>query len=238
VIVSGFHPVREALLSRPAAVEAVLLQRGRRDARMSELETVARSHGIAVRIVGKDELDRLAGKAHNGAAARVAVRGYDSEEECLAGSKGSRRVLFLDGVTDPGNLGAIVRTAAAFGAAVVLPERHAAPLSETVAKASAGAVERVRVTRVGNTVQFLTRAKDAGFWVFGADADGEKIWGVDLTGDIVLCLGAEGTGLRRLTREACDRVVGIPLLPGSGSLNVGVAAALILFESLRQGQRV
>jgi 23S rRNA (guanosine2251-2'-O)-methyltransferase len=232
-VVGGFHPVREAIESRPKAVEAVLVQRGRKDARVGELEALARAAGIAVRVVAREELDRLAGRAHNGVAARLAEQDYATEEECLAGEKGKRLVLFLDEVTDPGNLGAILRTAAATGAAVVLPDRHAVGLTPTVVKSSAGAVERVRVARIGNAAQFLDRAKEAGFWVFGAEMQGEALFSSDLSGDVLLCLGAEGSGLRRLTREKCDRLVAIPMVPSSGSLNVSVAAALLLYEARR-----
>lgn len=233
-VVSGFHPVREAIEGRRQAVEAVLVQRGRKDARVAELEALARGAGIPVRVVPREELDRLAGRAHNGVAARVAEREYASEEECLAGEKGKRLVLFLDEVTDPGNLGAILRTAAAAGASVVLPERHAVGLTPTVSKASAGAIERVRVARVGNVAQFLERAKKAGFWVWGAEMGGEPLHRADLSGDILLCLGAEGSGLRRLTKETCDGLVSIPMAPGAGSLNVSVAAALLLYEARRR----
>jgi 23S rRNA (guanosine2251-2'-O)-methyltransferase len=234
VIVSGFHPVWETLEKRPAAVEAVLLQKGRRDARASEIETLARSLGVAVRLVQKDELDRLAGRAHNGVAARVAARDYEPVEECLAGEKGTRLVLFLDEITDPGNLGSILRTAAATGAAVVLPERNSAGLGETVSKASAGALERVKIGRVGNAARFLADAKEAGFWVYGADMAGETVFGVDLTGDVLLCVGAEGVGLRRLTKETCDRLVSLPMRPGAGSLNASVAAGVLLYEVVRR----
>lgn len=234
MIVAGFHPVREVLEKRPRAVEAVLIQKGRRDQRATEIETLARAQGVSLRFVSKDELDREAGRAHNGVAARVAARDYDPIEDCLAGEKGTRLVVFLDEVTDPGNLGSILRTAAAAGAAVVLPERHAAGLSETVAKASAGALERVSVGRVVNAARFLKDAKDGGFWVFGADSAGEPYPGVDLSGDVLLCLGAEGTGLRRLTKETCDRLVSIPMRPLAGSLNVAVAAGILMFEAVRQ----
>ena len=113
MIVSGFHPVREVLEKRPRAVEALLVQRGRKDARASEIEELARGAGVPVRLVAKEELERFAGRAHNGVAARVAEREYDDVEDCLAGPKGSRCVLFLDEVTDPGNLGSVLRTAAA-----------------------------------------------------------------------------------------------------------------------------
>jgi 23S rRNA (guanosine2251-2'-O)-methyltransferase len=234
LIVSGFHPVREVLEKRPRAVEALLVQRGRKDARASEIEELARGAGIPVRLVAKEELDRFAGRAHNGVAARVAEREYDDVEECLAGPKGGRCVLFLDEVTDPGNLGSVLRTAAAAGASVVLTERHSAGLNETVSKASAGALERVKVGRVVNAARFLERAKEAGFWIYGASMDGESLWKVDISGDSILCLGSEGAGLRRLTKETCDRLVSIPMSPGAGSLNVSVAAGVLLFEWVRR----
>lgn len=234
MIVSGFHTVREVLEKRPRAVEALLVQRGRKDARAAEIEELARGAGIPVRLVGREELDRTAGRAHNGVAARVAERDYDSVEDCLAGQKGRRCVLFLDEVADPGNLGSILRTAAAAGASVVVTERHSAGLTEAVAKTSAGALERVRVGRVVNAARFLEEAKGAGFWIFGAALDGESLWNVDISGDAVLCLGSEGSGLRRLTRETCDRLVAIPMSPGAGSLNVAVAAGVLLFEWARR----
>ncbi len=234
MIVSGFHPVREVLERRPRSVEALLVQRGRKDARAAEIEELARGKGVSVRLVAKEELDRAAGRAHNGVAARVAEREYDTVEECLAGVKGSRCVLFLDEVTDPGNLGAILRSAAAAGAAVVLTERHSAGLNETVSKASAGALERVRIGRVVNAARFIQQAKDAGFWVFGAATEGENLYDVDISGDVVLCLGSEGTGLRRLTKESCDRLISIPMRPGAGSLNVSVAAGVLVFDWVRR----
>ena len=234
MIVSGFHPVREVLEKRPRAVEALLVQRGRKDARAAEIEELARGAGVPVRLVAKEELDRFAGRAHNGVAARVAEREYDDVEECIAGPKGGRCVLFLDEVTDPGNLGSVLRTADAAGASVVLTERHSAGLNETVSKASAGALERVKVGRVVNAARFLEQAKAAGFWIYGAAMDGESLWKVDISGDSVLCLGSEGAGLRRLTRETCDRLISIPMNPGAGSLNVSVAAGVLLYEWVRR----
>jgi 23S rRNA (guanosine2251-2'-O)-methyltransferase len=234
MIVSGFHPVREALKSRPKAVEAVLMQSGRRDRRMFEIESLARGAGVPIRQIAREELERMAGRAHNGVAAQVAERDYDTLEEVLAGEKGQRLVLFLDEVTDPGNLGSILRSAAAAGASVILPERHASGLTETVAKSSAGALERVRVARIGNAAQFLRAAKEEGFWVYGADPEGKPIWEADLRGDVLICLGAEGPGLRRLTKETCDELVSIPMREGSGSLNVSVAAGVLLFDVVRR----
>jgi 23S rRNA (guanosine2251-2'-O)-methyltransferase len=234
VVVSGFHPVRELLEKRPRAVEALFLQRGRKDARAAGIETLARAAGVPVRLVAKEELDRLAGRANNGVAARVAERDYDAVEDCLAGPKGKRCVLFLDEVTDPGNLGSVLRTAAAAGASVVLTERHSAGLNEAVSKTSAGALERVRVGRVVNAARFLGQAKEAGFWIYGASLEGESLWNVDISGDAVLCLGSEGAGLRRLTKETCDRLISIPMSSGAGSLNVSVAAGILVWEWLRR----
>jgi 23S rRNA (guanosine2251-2'-O)-methyltransferase len=234
VIVSGFHPVREVLEKRPRAVETLLVQRGRKDARAAGIEELARTSGVPVRLVAKEELDRFAGRAHNGVAARVAERDYDAVEDCLAGPKGSRCVLFLDEVTDPGNLGSVLRTAAAAGASVVLTERHSAGLNEAVSKTSAGALERVKVGRVVNAARFLSQAKEAGFWVYGASMEGESLWSVDISGDAVLCLGSEGVGLRRLTKETCDRLISIPMSSGAGSLNVSVAAGVLLYEWVRR----
>jgi 23S rRNA (guanosine2251-2'-O)-methyltransferase len=234
VIVAGFHPVREVLERRPRSVEALLVQRGRKDARAGEIEELARQKGVPVRIVAREELDHVAGRAHNGVAARVAEREYDDIEACLAGEKGSRCVLFLDEITDPGNLGSVLRTAGAAGASVVLTERHSAGLNETVSKASAGALERVKVGRVVNAARFLARAKEAGFWVYGAAMEGENLYGVDVSGDVVLCLGSEGEGLRRLTKESCDRLISIPMKGGTGSLNVAVAAGVLAYDWVRR----
>lgn len=234
MIVSGFHPVREVLERRPRSVEVLYVQRGRKDARAAEIEELAREKGVSVRLAAKEELDRAAGRAHNGVAARVAARDYDAVEECLAGEKGGRCVLFLDEVTDPGNLGSVLRTAAAAGASVVLTERHSAGLNEAVSKSAAGALERVKVSRVVNAARFLAAAKEAGFWVFGAAIEGESLYSTDISGDVVLCLGSEGTGLRRLTRESCDRLISIPMRPGAGSLNVAVAAGVLAFDWVRR----
>ncbi|MEO6323570.1 MAG: 23S rRNA (guanosine(2251)-2'-O)-methyltransferase RlmB [Thermoanaerobaculia bacterium] len=235
MLIAGFHPVREALEGRPKAVEAVLLLKGKRDQRASEIEGLAREAGVAIRFVTREELDRSAGRAHNGVAARVAERAYDSVEECFAfGEAGNRRILFLDEITDPGNLGSILRTAAAAGASVVIPERNSVGLTEAVVKTSAGALERVKVARIVNASQFMESAKKQGFWVYGAALGGETYTEVDLSGDVVLCLGAEGKGLRRLTAETCDRLVTIPMKEGAGSLNVAVAAGILLFEAMRK----
>ncbi len=230
----GFHPVREVLEKRPGAIEFVGLLAGRGDARIQEIETKARGAGIPIRRMSREELERQAGRAHNGVMASVAERVFDTIEQCLAGEKGTRTVLLLDEVTDPGNFGAILRSAAAFRAAVVIPERNSVPLSETVVKSSAGALERVKLGRVVNVARFLDMAKENGFWVYGAEAGQGSLFETDLSGDVVICMGSEGGGLRRLTRETCDGLVSIPISEGAGSLNVSTAAAVMLYEVVRQ----
>ena len=177
VIVSGFHPVREVLERRPRSVEALLVQRGRKDARAAEIEELARAKGVSVRLVAKEELDRMR-RAARTTASRPGSRSANTTPSRSAspGRRARGCVLFLDEVTDPGNLGSILRTAAAAGASVVLTERHSAGLNETVSKASAGALERVKVGRVVNAARFLEQAKAAGFWVYGAAMEGENLY--------------------------------------------------------------
>jgi 23S rRNA (guanosine2251-2'-O)-methyltransferase len=186
-----------------------------------------------VRYGDREALDRLA-SGNQGAVARIAARGHVSEEEALSGQMGRRLVIVLDGVEDPQNLGAVLRVADGVGAAVIVPERGSAPLSEAVARSSAGAIERVRVARVGNLRRFLDRVKDAGFRVVGLDAAGTELYRLDLTGDLVLVLGAEGRGMRRLVREGCDLLGRLPMKGELASLNVAAAAAAASYEALRQ----
>ena len=166
--------------------------------------------------------------------ARLAVRGYLSEEEAFTGQKGERFLFVLDEVQDPQNLGAVLRVAEAVGASVVLPERGSAPLSEAVARSSAGAVERVPVVRVGNLRRFVDRLKNQGFMVVGVDPAGKEIYELDLTGDLALVFGAEGKGIRRLVKEGCDLLARIPMKGAVASLNVSAAAAAAAYEALRQ----
>jgi 23S rRNA (guanosine2251-2'-O)-methyltransferase len=186
-----------------------------------------------VRYGDREALDRLA-SGNQGAVARIAARGHVSEEEALSGQMGRRLVIVLDGVEDPQNLGAVLRVADGVGAAVIVPERGSAPLSEAVARSSAGAIERVPVARVGNLRRFLDRVKDAGFRVVGLDAAGTELYRLDLTGDLVLVLGAEGRGMRRLVREGCDLLGRLPMKGELASLNVAAAAAAASYEALRQ----
>lgn len=233
MILSRLHPIEEAVRSRPEEIEWVLLDSQRRDRRLGELARLCRARGVPLRYGDREALGRLA-RGNQGAVARIAVRGYASEEEALAGDAGRRLVIVLDGVEDPQNLGAVLRVADGVGAGVILPERGSAPLSEAVSRSSAGAVERVRIARVGNLRRLLDRLKEQGFRVVGLEAAGTDLYRVDLTGDLVLVLGAEGRGMRRLVREGCDVVARLPMRGDLASLNVATAAAAAAYEAVRQ----
>jgi 23S rRNA (guanosine2251-2'-O)-methyltransferase len=233
LILSRLHPIEEAVRSRAAEIEWVLLDSARRDRRIGELARLCRERHVPVRFGTREALDRVA-RNHQGALARMAARGYASEEEALAGQTGRRLVIVLDGIEDPQNLGATLRVADGVGAGVVLPERGSAPLSEAVARSSAGAIERVPVARVGNLRRFLDRLKEKGFRVVGLDAAGTDLYREDLTGDLAIVLGAEGRGMRRLVREGCDVVARLPMRGALASLNVATAAAAVGYEAVRQ----
>jgi len=233
LILSRLHPIEEAVRSRPREIEWVLVDSGRRDRRVGELTRLCRENRVPLRYGERAALDRLA-RDNQGAVARLAVRGYRAEDEAFSGERGHRLLLVLDGVEDPQNLGAVLRVAEGVGAGVAVPERGSAPLSDAVSRTSAGAVERVPVVRVGNVRRFLDRAKKEGFRVVGLDPTGSDFYGLDLTGDLALVLGAEGRGMRRLVREGCDLVGRLPMKGKLASLNVAAAAAAAAYEALRQ----
>jgi len=233
LILSRLHPIEEAVRSRPREIEWVLVDSGRRDRRVGELARLCREQRVPLRYGERAALDRLA-RDNQGAVARLAVRGYLSENEAFTGTPGRRLLLVLDGVEDPQNLGAVLRVAEGVGAAVAVPERGSAPLSDAVSRASAGAAERVPVIRVGNVRRFLDRSKAEGFRVVGLDSTGSDLYGLDLTGDLALVLGAEGRGMRRLVREGCDLLGRLPMKGSLASLNVSAAAAAAAYEALRQ----
>jgi 23S rRNA (guanosine2251-2'-O)-methyltransferase len=233
MILSRLHPIEEAVRSRPREIEWVMVDAGRRDRRIGELTRICRQSGVPLRMSDRAGLDRLA-RDNQGAVARLAVRGYVPEEEALAGEEGRRLVLVLDGIEDPQNLGAILRVAEGVGATVAVPERGGAPLSDAVARSSAGAVERVPVARVKNVRRFLDHLKEEGFRVVGLDSSGTDLYRVDLAGDLAIVLGGEGRGIRRLVREGCDLLARLPMKGALASLNVAAAAAAAAYEALRQ----
>lgn len=238
--VVGINAVASALEHDVEHVREVLLEAGARNPRLAEIEETARRRDVPVRRVPLQSLEGIAGGLrHQGAIARYeAPRTHDEKD--LAGlveaAEGKALVLALDGVQDPHNLGACLRTADACGAlAVVVPRDRAAQVNATVRKVAAGAAETTPVVSVTNLARSLKLLKEAGLWVAGADAAGERLsWEVDLTGPRVIVMGAEGAGLRELTRRHCDFLVRLPQVGTVESLNVSVATGMLLYEVLRQ----
>ncbi len=238
-LIYGLHAVRALLSRQPERVRRVLLQRGREDERARQIERLAREAGRPLeRLEGEQLRARLGEVVHQGVAAEVNVLEPWNEEQLLAAlaAASAPLLLALDGVQDPHNLGACLRSADACGAlAVIIPRDRAAPLNATARKAAAGAAESTPVAVVTNLARTLRLLKEAGLWVVGAEAEGGQLAReVDLTGPRVLVLGAEGSGLRQLTRRHCDWLVRLPSLGSVESLNVSVAAGMLLYEALRQ----
>jgi len=240
-LICGINPVFEALAAGTRHFDRLLIVKGLRSRKLSDAIRRATQLGIPLRFEMRETLDRMAGGVpHQGIIAVVSEKPVLSLESLLETARDPALVVVLDGVEDPRNLGAILRTAEAAGAdGVLLPERHSAGLSETVGRASAGALEHVQVARVGNLVQALEALKARGIWVVGFDAAGTERWdAVDLARPVALVLGGEGRGIRRLVREHCDHLVSIPHFGHIGSLNVSVAAGIALYEAVRQRRSV
>ncbi len=237
----GVNPVIESLRSERVPREIVIAE-GARDARLRELIELAHAKQVTIKHAPRSALDREAGTSHHqGVVARVAPAEYADAEvllELITKNGGAKEplVLLLDGIEDPRNLGAILRTAECAGVnGVFIPERRAAGLNETVSKASAGAVEHLPVARVTNLNRLIEQLKERNVWVVGTSADAAidyTEW--DWTRPAAVVLGAEGAGLHRLVRERCDALVKIPVQGKIESLNVSVAAGIILYEALRQ----
>ena len=235
----GLHPVRFLLERHPERVARVRIAERREDVRVRELEALARRHRITVERVDAQALRQEAGEqAHQGVLAEVLAQPPWTEEQLLEALRTAEAplLLALDGVQDPHNLGACLRSADACGAlAVIVPRDRAVHVTPAVRKVAAGAAETTPVVVVTNLVRTLKLLKDAGLWIVGADAGGAKRpQEVDLTGGIVLVLGAEGGGMRQLTRQSCDWIVALPQRGAVESLNVSVATGMLLYEALRQ----
>ena len=237
----GMHAVRIMLERHPERVHNVRIAQQREDPRVRAIDELARRHHRPVQRVDVHALKRLLGDvAHQGVAADITPLPPWSEDELLAAlqSASAPLLLALDGVQDPHNLGACLRSADACGAlAVIVPRDRSARVTPTVRKVAVGAAETTPVVAVTNLVRTLRLLKQAGLWVVGADAAGDKsAHQADLKGPVVLVLGAEGTGLRRLTQQNCDFLVRLPQLGAVESLNVSVAAGMLLYEAVRQRQ--
>ena len=240
----GVAPVVEALRAGRRSVERITIAENAHPARLSELFELARANRVTIERVPRERLERLTGETvnHQGVVARVAAARYKDEDVLLdelsarIGTDDPPLALALDGVEDPRNLGAIIRTAECAGAhGVFIPERRAVGLSATVAKTSAGALHHIAVARAANITRLADELKRRGVWTIGASTDGDTLYTAwDWTQPCALFLGGEGKGLRRLVREHLDVLVRIPLHGQTESLNVSVAAAVILYEAVRQ----
>ncbi|MBP5199469.1 MAG: 23S rRNA (guanosine(2251)-2'-O)-methyltransferase RlmB [Schwartzia sp.] len=241
-VIVGRNAVTEALKSG-RAVNRLLVAEGDGQGSIREIVRMARENGVIVEIVERSKIEAIAGGyRHQGVLAYISPVDYTPLDELLETAKeksGLPFLLLLDELEDPHNLGAILRTADAVGVdGVLIPKRRNCPLSATVAKTSAGAVEYVPVARIGNVAQTIKELKQQGFWVVGADMDGTAdFYEADLTGAVVLVVGSEGRGISRLVRESCDILVRIPMLGKINSLNVSVAGAVLMYEVLRQRRR-
>lgn len=237
----GLHAVRVLLARAPQRVLRVCLQQGRNDERAAEIEALARAAGRPLERVDAQRLRGWVGDvAHQGVVAEVEPLRPVSEDQLhgLLGTASDPLVLALDGVQDPHNLGACLRTADACGVvAVVVPRDRAATLNAAARKVAAGAAETTPVVTVTNLARCLRLLKDAGLWIVGADASAaQRAADIDLRGGRCLVLGAEGAGLRELTRRNCDWLVSLPSQGAVESLNVSVAAGMLLYEAVRQRQ--
>ena len=234
----GLHAVGEALKSRAKSISHVTVARERSDLKLQRIIDQCRATGIPIRFEPRHHLDRMAHTAgHQGVVASVTVKAYSDLEDVLANKRGAHSfVVVLDGVEDPHNLGAILRTADAAGVdGVVIPERRAAGVTGAVAKVSAGASEHIPVARVTNIARSVEELKSQNVWTVGLDERGKQSYDqVDYNVDCALILGAEGKGLHDLVRRKCDFLVSIPMLGSVPSLNVSVAAGVVMYEIVRQ----
>ncbi len=232
----GFHAVTARLKQRPDSVRAIYVSASRDDRRVRELMAHAEAARLPVHPADDERLASLSGTSrHQGVVATVdATVPHVTLDDVLEALTEPVLLLVLDGVTDPHNLGACLRNADAFGAhALIVPKDRAVGLNATVAKAASGAADTVPLVTVTNLARTLRDLKERDVWILGADAGGESLFDADVSGPVAWVLGAEGAGLRRLTREHCDRIVGIPLLGSVESVNVSVASGICLYATRR-----
>jgi len=237
-LVHGFHAVISRLRQRAGAVQELYVDNSRQDRRVKELLALAESRGVRVLLVDAKRLDGMTGQArHQGVAARVEAAALPTHiDDVLDDMTEPPLLLILDGVTDPHNLGACLRVADGMGAhAVIAPKDHAVGLNATVAKVASGAADSVPYIMVTNLARTMRELKERNVWLIGADERAtQDLYAVKLNGPLAWVLGAEGEGMRRLTRETCDELARIPMLGSVESLNVSVSAGICLSESRRQ----
>jgi 23S rRNA (guanosine2251-2'-O)-methyltransferase len=234
----GINAVSEALKARGRAFQWVGMAKERHDLRLTRILEECRRIGVPVRFLQRTELDRMAGNAaHQGVVAVTSAKQYSGLDDVIGAKRGRYSfIIVLDGVEDPHNLGAVLRTADAAGAdGVIIPERRAAPVTGTVTKASAGASEYLPVAKVTNIARTIEELKERNIWTVGLDERGRQTYdALDYNMDCALVLGAEGKGLHDLVKRKCDFLVSIPMLGKVPSLNVSVAGAIVMYELVRQ----
>ncbi|HEX6203982.1 MAG TPA: RNA methyltransferase [Thermoanaerobaculia bacterium] len=240
----GFHPVREALRHRPQDVARVLVAAGRGGGRRREIEELARRHRVELVRLPAAELSAATGEpaaVHNGFAAELvpaaarAAGGGGVKAKAADAARDLDLVVLVEDVQDPRNLGALIRVCEAAGVGrLLVRDRGSAPFSPVVAKASAGALEWLPVERIVNSARAIEELQAEGFWAHAVVPGGEPVWGADLRGKVLLCLGGEEKGLRRRTEGLCDRRIGLPMRGRVESLNLATAAAAVLYEAVRQ----
>lgn len=235
----GFHPVHEALLHRAHEVRRVWILAARQGGRRREIEKLCTAASVRFDSAPPSDPVWLGGAVHNGFAAELAHSPAAASAGGAAGLAGERGdqgfVVLAEDIQDPRNLGALLRVCEGAGVGrVLVRDRGSAPLSATAVKTSAGASEWLTVERIGSSAQRLEQLKKEGYWIYGLAAGGEAPWTVDLTGPVVLCVGGEEDGLRQLTQERCDRLIGLPMYGHVSSLNLATAASAVLYEAVRQ----
>ena len=233
-IIFGRNAVME-LLKSGHSVNKIFIAEGSRDGSIQKIFSLAKAAGIVVEFINRDKLDKLCGGRHQGVAARAAAIDYSTVEEildCAASKNELPFLILLDELEDPQNFGAILRTAEAVGVhGVIIPKRRSVQLNATVFKTSAGAAEYVKVAQITNVAQTLKKLRELGLKIVGTDMDAEiDFRRADLTGGIVLIIGNEGRGMRRLTRENCDLLIKIPMIGKINSLNASAAGAVLMYE--------
>ncbi|MBR6950687.1 MAG: 23S rRNA (guanosine(2251)-2'-O)-methyltransferase RlmB [Oscillospiraceae bacterium] len=240
-IIEGRNAVIEALRAG-RAIDKIYLAKGETDGTLGHIAAKGRSAGAVVVEADRRKLDQMSRtKAHQGVIAVASVTEYATIPQILGAAESRREdpfVILCDEISDPHNLGAIIRTAEAAGAhGVIIPKRRSAGITPIVEKTSAGAVFHLPVARVPNLVSAIRELKEAGLWIYGSAADGTSpLWSTGFTGPAALVVGSEGSGMSRLVREACDFIVSIPMAGKVGSLNASVSAALLIYEVMRQRQ--
>ena len=232
-IIYGRNAVTEALKSE-RTIDRILFQQDAGGS-ISKIVEMAKDGGVRFDFVRKSELDAITEGAHQGVVCISSPYEYKELSEIIENASSGALVIILDGLEDPHNLGAIMRSAECVGAdGIIIPKRRSVGLTETVAKTSAGAIEYMPCARVGNIVKAIEELKEAGFWIYGADMDGETLWDSKLEGKIALVIGNEGKGISRLVKEKCDFILSIPMKGKINSLNASNAATVLMYEVLRQ----